>query len=511
MTNRHTSRRSILRGIAAGAVATGIAGKTSALGSERDAGPLDRTVVGLTPDAPPGLARDAAEEVHRELDFGDIGRSVAGQFSEQAIEGLKNHPQVRYVEQDRRAYALDTNSWGVEKIGADVAHDHGYTGEGSSVAILDTGIQLDHPDLDVAGGACFGSCCSTCPEPYGDDNGHGTAVAGVVADVAPDADLYSVKVLDENGSGAFGDIANGVVWAADQGIDVLNLSLGGASGTAELEDACDYAHSRGSLVVAAAGGDGPCCDCVLYPAVYDSVVAISATDESDDLASFSATGPEIELAAPGVNIRTTDIGGGYQTLSGSSMAAPHVSGSAALVMPTGYSNTGARSQLKDTADDICRCPEDQGAGRVNVAAALGLEEPEECDQPERECQNCSDNGGCYITTATAGESDTLDSLRRFRDESMAATPVGRALVGLYYKISPPIADTLAKHPDSLSTRATRKIVETCADLSDRQEATDSRVASATLGTVLTMLYFFSIAVGATGHAGISVRERIEDA
>ena len=514
MIEQPISRRTVLRGVAAGAVATGIAGNAS--GKNHEAGPLDRTIVGLTADAPFELARDAADEVYHELDFGDIGKSVAGQFSEQAVEALENNPQVRYVEQDQPAHALQTTPWGVKKVRAHVAHDAGKTGAGGDIAILDTGIQVDHESLHVVGGATFGTSCSDCEEPYGDDNGHGTHCAGIAAaldngvgvvGVAPDANLYSAKVLDSNGSGSFSDVADGIVWAAHQGIDVISLSLGGSSGTSELRDACDYARQQGSSLVAAAGGNGPCCDCVNYPAVYDSVVAVSATDQDDDLASFSSTGLPIQLAAPGVEIYSTYPEDSYQTLSGTSMAASHVAGAAAVVMAEGYSNPIQR--LEENADDICRCPEDQGAGRLNVAAAVGLEASEECDQSERDCQNCS--GGCYITTATAGEGDTLDSLRRFRDESMAATPLGKALVGLYYRISPPIADTLAAHPDSLTTHATREIVEFCAKLSDRQAETDSKVASATLGVVLTMLYLVSIGVGASGHAGISVRERIEDA
>ena len=517
MSKRNLSRRNVLRGIAAGATATGIAGKAYAGGPERDTGPLDRTIIGLTADASLGLARDAADEVDHELDFGDIGRSVAGQFSEQAIEGLRNNPQVRYVEQDQPAWAL--GSYGIEQVNADVTRAEGYRGDGATIAILDTGVQVDHPDLDVVCGETFGTTCSDCVAPYGDDNGHGTHVAGTAAavardvalSVAPEAEICSVKVLDGDGGGSFGDVANGIVWSADKGVDVINLSLGGASGTSELEDACDYARNQGSFVVAAAGNDGTCCDCVGYPAAYDSVIAVSSTDSSDDLSSFSSTGPAVDIAAPGSNIYSTYLNGGYDTLSGTSMASPHVAGAAGILMADqGYSNSGAESQLKDTADDICLCEQDQGAGRLNVAAAVGLQGSEDCSDDET-CHNCSGGGGCYITTATAGESDTLDSLRRFRDESMAVTPVGRALVGLYYRISPPIADTLARHPDSPSTRATRELVEACAALSDRQEATDSRVASASLGVLLTLLYFLSIAVGAGGHAGISVRERIEDA
>ena len=511
MPTKHVSRRNVLRGIAAGAAATGIAGKAS--GQDEGEGPLDRTIVGLTADADFEVATDRATDVYHTLDFGDIGKSVAGQFPDAAIEGLENNPQVRYVEQDQPAQAF--GSWGIPKVSADDTHDAGYRGDGADIAILDTGVQVDHPDLNVVGGETFGTSCADCEEPYGDDHGHGTHCAGTAAaldpeiGVASDANIYSGKCLDSTGSGSFSDVADAIVWSADEGHDVISMSLGGGSGTSELEDACDYARAQGSFVVAAAGNDGTCCDCVAYPAAYDSVVAVSATDENDDIASFSSTGPAVDIAAPGVDIYSTYINSSYETYSGTSMACPHVAGAAGILMADqGYSNAGAQDQLEATADDICLCEEDQGAGRLNVAAAVGLENPDSCDESET-CQNCS--GGCYITTATAGESDTLDSLRRFRDESMAATPVGRALVGLYYKISPPIADTLAAHPESRTSRAVRTLVDVCSDLSDRQDETESRVESVALGATLTALYTVGIAVGAGGHAGISLRERIEDA
>ena len=513
MTKENVSRRNVLRGIAAGAAATGIAGKASADRPEPE--PLDTTIVGLTADAEFGVATEQATEVKHTLDFGDIGKSVAGQFSDAAIEGLENNPNVRYVEQDQKAWAL--GSYGIEQVNADVTHANGYRGDGADIAILDTGVQVDHPDLNVVGGETFGTSCSGCVEPYGDDNGHGTHCAGTAAaldpeiGVASEANIYSGKCLDSSGGGSFSDVADAIVWAADEGHDVISMSLGGGSGTSELEDACDYAEDRGSFVVAAAGNDGTCCDCVGYPAAYDSVVAVSSTDEDDNLSSFSSTGPSVDIAAPGSNIYSTYLNSGYDTLSGTSMACPHVAGAAGILMADeGYSNSSAESALTNNADDICLCDEDQGAGRLNVAAAVDLVDDEDCDDDET-CQNCSGGGGCYITTATAGESDTLDSLRRFRDESMATTPVGRALVGLYYRISPPIADTLARHPESRTARATHTLVERCAELSDRQDETDSRIESAALGATLTALYTVGIAVGAGGHAGISLRERIEDA
>ncbi|WP_254863944.1 S8 family peptidase [Halovivax gelatinilyticus] len=511
MARTNITRRRILRGAAAGAATVGLAGKTTADES------IDRTIIGLTADADFGVATANATEVRHRLDFGDIGKSVAGQFPDSAVRALENNPNVRYVEKDQPAYALQTTPYGIEQVSADVAHANGETGAGASIAIIDTGVQVDHEALDVHGGAAFGTTCSNCPEPYGDDNGHGTHCAGTavapddgvgVLGVSLDSELYAVKVLDSTGGGSLSDVAEGIVWTADQGIDVGSLSLGGGSGTQELQDACQYANQQGTLLVAAAGNDGECSNCVSYPAAYDEVVAVSATDENDDLASFSSTGPEVDLAAPGVDVYSTYTNNGYDTLSGTSMACPHVSGGAAHLMANGYSNSEARQQLMDTADDICRCDEDQGAGRLNVAAALGLESPEDCSSGTIECQNDDGGGGCFITTATAGEGETLDSLRRFRDDSMSATPMGRALVDLYYRISPPIADTLAAHPDSATSRVTRGIVDVCASLSDAQAETDSRLKSASLGVALTSLYMVGITVGAGGHAGITAREKL---
>ena len=508
MSEHNTSRRRVLQGVAAGAVATGMAGKVSANDS------VDRTIVGLTADADFGLATEAASEVHHELDFGEIGKAVGGKFPEQALSGLQNHPQVRYIEQDQPAYALQTTPYGIETVNADDAHANGETGNGASIAIIDTGLDYNHEDLadNIVGGADF-----TGTGDWWDDHSHGTHCGGTadavdnnigVIGVSTEADMYGVKVLDGNGGGSMGDIAAGITWTGDQGIDVGSMSLGGGSGTQELADACQYADSQGTLLVAAAGNDGTCTDCVSYPAVYPEVMAVSATDSNDDIASFSSTGPEIEIAAPGVDVLSTVPNDGYDTFSGTSMACPHVAGAAAILMANGYSNSGARQQLKDTADDVCMCEEDQGAGRLNVAAALGLSSPEGCNST-RTCENDDAGSGCFITTATAGEGDTLDSLRRFRDESMSATPVGRGMVGLYYQISPPIADTLARHPESRTTKACSKIVDVCASISDAQDETDSRVKSASLGVALTGLYMAGIVVGASGHAGITAREQLE--
>jgi subtilisin len=179
-----------------------------------------------------------------------------------------------------------------------------------------------------------------------------------------------VKVLDKRGSGSFSDIAAGVEYVADQGWDVGSMSLGASSGSRALKDACAYAQERGVFLVAAAGNDGPCGDCVGYPAAYEECLAVASSASDDSLSEFSSTGPEVELVAPGTDIYSTTPGG-YDTFSGTSMAAPHVAGAAGQLMANGYTNAEARSRLKDTAEDVGLASNEQGAGLLDAAAALG--------------------------------------------------------------------------------------------------------------------------------------------
>ncbi|GAA0199427.1 hypothetical protein GCM10009000_011860 [Halobacterium noricense] len=319
------------------------------------------------------MARDAADEVVREFDFDALTIRVP----KKTTTALQKNSSVRYVEENGQMHALaDSVPWGVDRVDAEVAHSSGYTGAGADIAILDTGIDSDHPDLDNVGyGRGFGY------STWEDGNGHGTHCAGIAAaendgqgikGVAPDATLHAGKVLSDSGSGSFSDIAAGVEWTADQGFDVASMSLGASSGSYTLQDACNYANNSGVFVVAAAGNSGPCSYCVGYPAAYSSVVAVSSTNSSDNLSSFSSTGPEVELAAPGSSIYSTYPGGGYDTLSGTSMACPHVAGAAGVLMAAGYSNSGARSQLKNTAENIGLSSNESGSGLLDVASALGL-------------------------------------------------------------------------------------------------------------------------------------------
>ncbi|WP_238593268.1 S8 family peptidase [Natronobacterium lacisalsi] len=384
----HVSRRSILQ-VTSGAVAgVGITGLTAA-----DSDGLLEVNVGFENQRGRNAAVEAADEVRREFAFDAMTITVP----QEAISGLQRNPNVRYVEENGLMQAFDqVTPWGVERVGAPDAHDAGETGDGADVAILDTGIDSTHEALqDVLGeGKAFIECgerasngppCSVagngngCNEPWDDDNDHGTHCAGTavapddgvgVVGVATQSTLHAVKVLDCDGSGTYSDIAAGIEYTADQGWDVCSMSLGGSQSDV-VSDAVTYAYDRGVFLAAAAGNDGPCTDCVSYPAAEPEVVAVSATTDTDALADFSSTGPEIELAAPGEDVYST-VPGGYDTFSGTSMACPHVAGAAGHLLSNDYTNEEARNRLHETAEDIGLGENEQGHGLLDVASALGV-------------------------------------------------------------------------------------------------------------------------------------------
>jgi subtilisin len=194
-----------------------------------------------------------------------------------------------------------------------------------------------------------------------------------VVGVSTAAELVAIKVLDGCGSGAYSDIAAGLNHAADVGCDVANMSLGGSQ-SSTVADAVAYAHNQGVLLVGSAGNSGPCSDCVGYPAAEPEVLAVSATSKDDSLADFSSTGPEVEVAAPGDNIPSTvppeSSPDGLASFSGTSMSAPHVAGAGGQLMDNGYTNTEARTHLKETAEDIGLGSNEQGSGLLDVGAAV---------------------------------------------------------------------------------------------------------------------------------------------
>ena len=387
-STEHT-RRKVLKGIGAGIVPISGINTRSGRGPPPEAGEF---IVGAQTEVAKGRARRRAKKVKRIIDFRRPNRrhAVVGVFSARAVEDLRQRSDVAYVEPNGTYEAFaQTLPWGVDRIDADIAHENGKTGAGASIAIIDTGIDSNHPDLSVVDGAAFGTKCrggrGTCRKVWDDDSGHGTHCAGIadalnntggVVGSSTRAPLYAVKVLDKSGSGTWGAIADGINWTANKGIKVGSLSLGGGHSNT-VKWACDDAYNRGVLLVAAAGNDG---GSVSYPAKYESVMAVSATDRSDALASWSNRGPEIELAAPGVNIYST-LPDGYGTKSGTSMACPHVSGAAAQALAhvsTVTNNVESRLHLRTTAEDLGSSGPDTkfGYGLVDVANALGLDSTE---------------------------------------------------------------------------------------------------------------------------------------
>ena len=262
--------------------------------------------------------------------------------------------------------------WGIERIFNGNYFGDQYT-TSVQVAILDTGIDLDHPDLVANIAWAVDATGNNNPD---DKNGHGTHVAGTigavrdnngVVGVYANVEIYAIKVLGNGGSGQWDWLINGIQLAMEgpDGIkgttddaDVISMSLGASSdpGTA-VHNAIIEAYNAGITLVAAAGNEGdgdPTTDEYSWPAAYDEVIAVGATDKDDNIASFSNSGPFLEFAAPGVSVYSTYKNGGYDTLSGTSMATPHVSGLVALYLAMGGTRdpTAVRDYLKSNALDL---------------------------------------------------------------------------------------------------------------------------------------------------------------
>jgi subtilisin len=313
---------------------------------------------------------------------------IAATVPEAALDGLRRSPSVVAVEPDVQVHVTDAeldSVWGVERIGAGIVHAQGNLGAGVKIGILDTGIDLDHPDL------AYDPNCSVNfveGETLDDGNGHGTHVAGTIAGldndsgvvgVAPGATLCIYKVLDNTGSGNYGDIIAAVEQAMTQDVQVTNNSYGSSEDPGYLVQMFfDAADAAGILQIGAAGNDGNLFgigeNCI-YPARWASVVATAATTQDDTRAYFSSTCPEVELVAPGWAIYSTVPDGDYGIKYGTSMASPHAAGTAALVLAAhpGWSHDQVRVQLQNTADDLGDAGRDPwyGFGLVDADEAAG--------------------------------------------------------------------------------------------------------------------------------------------
>ena len=324
---------------------------------------------------------------------GDI--DVLENISNLDVSKLLKSDKVKTVEEDAIATTqahnvtiqAQTLPWGIDRIDAELVWPGGNNANTMKVGIIDTGISSSHPDLQAN---IKGGINTIRPfKGWNDDNGHGSHVAGIigalnntsgVVGAAPQVDLYAIKVLNSAGSGYISDIIEGLDWAIANKMQIVNMSLGCNCPSVALSDAVKKVNQAGIVQVAAAGNSG---SAVIYPAAYPEVIAVSATDSSNNIAGFSSRGPEVDIAAPGVSILSTYKGNNYATLSGTSMASPHVAGAAALLLnnPVDDSydadNDGkwdpseVLSKLQSTATDLGVTGMDDlyGAGLLNANLA----------------------------------------------------------------------------------------------------------------------------------------------
>lgn len=318
----------------------------------------------------------------------DFQRYTVGprETAESAARWMRSMPGVEWAEPNYTVKAFKefndpraSSQWGFNSIrlfsGFEVFQS--IPGAGPVVAVVDTGVDLDHPDL--AGKLLPGQSFVTGWETPDDDNGHGTHCAGTIAAIQDNgvgiagmsagAKVLPVKVLGSDGSGSVADVAAGITWAANSGANIISLSLGGTSKSAALDEAIAFATGKGVLVIGAAGNAGSSRQS--YPAASPGVLSVGATDIRDARASFSNYGPSwVEVAAPGVEILSTTPGGTYESFSGTSMSAPFVAGLAALM----WEKDGADANAASIFDRICVSSDTVGTwleyGRVNVRKAL---------------------------------------------------------------------------------------------------------------------------------------------
>lgn len=270
--------------------------------------------------------------------------------------------------------------WNLPKIETIEGWDITRGTEGVQVAVIDTGIDLNHPDLQ--GKYLSGANFVYEDEEPDDDVGHGTHVTGVIAAVVDNIEgvagmswfnkVIPIKVLDESGAGNTYAVAQGIIWATDQGAKVINMSLGNYAEAQFLHDAIKYAFDRDVVLVAATGNDNT--ETPGYPAAYPEVFAVSATDEHNQKAVFSNYGDYVDVVAPGENIASTYYNQQYASLSGTSMASPHVAALAAMIRSANpdLTNVEVMQLMRNTAIDLGEPGKDKyyGYGLIDVKKAL---------------------------------------------------------------------------------------------------------------------------------------------
>lgn len=354
----------------------------------------DELLVQVKPGAP-------LEKIHKA--FADEGASVAGEIPqlnirrikipahlrEKARKNFSKNPNFKFVEPNYIADPTTTpndpsypSQWHLPKISAPLGWDTVTGSPSVDIAIADSGVDPTHPDLasKLIPGYNFYDNNTNTSDVYG----HGTKVAGAAAAIGNNgigvsgvswgSAIMPLRVSDTAGYGYYSMMANAIVYAADHGVRIVNLSFGGTSSSSTLQSAIDYAWSKGTIVFASAGNSNV--STLTYPAACNHAVAVAATDSADNKASFSNYGSWITVSAPGTSIYTTANGGGYASVSGTSFSAPITAGAAALILSVNplLSAQQVVDILKQGTDDLGTPGFDQyfGYGRVNVAKAVAV-------------------------------------------------------------------------------------------------------------------------------------------
>jgi subtilisin family serine protease len=305
---------------------------------------------------------------------------------DQALARLRASRWVAQTEKDAVVERLDTtpndtywnSQWGLRRIGLPGAWDRTRGAAGVVVAVLDTGVDANHPDLSGAilpGYDVVGNTTNA-----NDVQGHGTSVAGIIAARSNNAagvagicwtcSILPVKVLGDDGAGDMATLASGIVRAADAGARVINMSLGGPAGSATLDQAIAYAVAKNAVLVAAAGNNGT--STPFYPAASPNVIGVAATDDADRLYSWSNRGDWVRVTAPGCDPATA-LGNGYSNFCGTSAAAPVVSGLAALAVS--LQPAAGRDQIMRAISETTAALESIPRGRIDAPKALSVLAP----------------------------------------------------------------------------------------------------------------------------------------
>lgn len=308
-------------------------------------------------------------------------KMVAATMSKSALNKLRKNPNVESIEVDvRRKPMAQTTPYGYTMVQANQFAQSDTTAR--KVCIIDTGYNLGHPDLPGTNDGVTGQANnSAVGNWYNDGNGHGTHVAGTIAaydnnegvvGVYPGVNMHIVKIFNDSGQWTYAsDLIDAITQCQDAGSNVVNMSLGGGSSSTTERNAMQSFTDAGMLLVAAAGNDGN--SAKSYPASYDAVMSVAAVDSSENRASYSQYNDQVEIAAPGSAVQSTYPTNTYASLSGTSMATPHVAGGAALVWSyfPQCSNNQIRSALNATAKDKGSAGRDNfyGYGLMQLADA----------------------------------------------------------------------------------------------------------------------------------------------